>query len=138
MIKGLDIFTSHMPAFGATATVQAAGAIAGATGTIPDGIPPLLWLALTLVGPTLTAFAFAELKARSSRRRARLTAQAAELRRCAEEHEAAAAKLLGDADSANDKEALALRASARAERIEAAGDEAEALSIENEMNKVHK
>jgi hypothetical protein len=134
MIRVFDVIADNMPAIGASGTQVALG-VAGATGQIPEGIHPIVWVLLTLVGPPITAIAWRAYRVRDARKMARLRAHAEELRRCALEHEALARGLLLDADSANDAEALKLHGRARQQRIEAAADDGEAAQIEAEMQR---
>lgn len=126
-----DLFLAHTSGFVAGGGTMAGGLV-GATGQIPDGIPPLAWLGVTLLGPIITGLVWRTLRVRDARKAARLEAAAAELERCALEHEAKAKVMLEDADAANDGDARKLLAASREERIEAAADRAEAEQIRKE------
>lgn len=139
---------NHLPML-AAGGLGVSSLAAGFTGNVPEGVPPAAWLIGSVVGPVILGVILRQVRAREARGIARKRAHAAELRRCAEEHESTAkAKdveaeaLLRDADTSNDARAMQLRVEARKlrveardERTEAAADEGEADALEKELSK---
>jgi hypothetical protein len=113
----LSALTEHVPNSTIGAAAASAIATAGVTTQLiplPDGTPPLLAAALTILGPVITLVASRLLAARAARKRA--TAKAKEDR---------AARRLADGDPKNDHEAERLLDEAAEDRAEA--DALEAL-----------
>jgi len=110
-------------------------AVAGATGQIPEGVPPWLWVILMAASTMCTPLIYSEIRVRRASRSAKKRAEAAERKRRAEADEAVARVHLADGDPENDEAARKLLRDASAARVEAAGLEAEAEQLEREANK---
>lgn len=117
LLAALQASADHIPSSTTAAAVTSALATAGVTTQLiplPDGTPPLLAAALTILGPVITLVASRLLAARAARKRAAAKAK-----------EDRAARRLADGDPKNDHEAEALLDEAAEDRAEA--DALEAL-----------
>lgn len=131
MLRLADIINHHSAA-ALAGGVSASLGVAGALGHIPEGISPIVWMVITLIGPSITAGLYGYGRVRAAGWRARKQARAAERRRIAEETERQAAERLGNGTTADDEEGRKLLEKAARERELAAADEAEAEAISKE------
>lgn len=140
----LKLLEHLIPSNGADAAAGGIGiagglslAVAGATGQIPDGVPPWLWMLFMAASTICTPLVYSEIRVRRAARGAKKRAAAAERRRLADEAERQASKELADADVGNDEHARKLLRDAAAARVDAAGLDAEAEQLDREATKNH-
>lgn len=134
MHRLIGLLGDNLP-LGAGVGLSLASGATALTGSIPEGIPPWAWAVWTVLGPIVTGLCLAEIKVRRDARAAKKRAAADEERKLAARADARALAAETDKDPANDKDAVKLRAQARAHRMAAVEADAIADAVEREAAK---